>query len=83
MKSQCLKIYLKNRKVFIHVSGITLKDLQERVGLVYEIVKAIGKSQGLPELENPGDIYDVEIVSDYPDYFVDLRNGIIRIITPI
>lgn len=83
MKSQCLKIYLKNRKVFIHVTGMSLKDLIDRPGLVYEIVKAIGKSQGLPDLQEPGDIHDLDIVSEYPDYFVNLNEGIIRIINPI
>jgi hypothetical protein len=83
MKSKCLKIYLKNRKLFIHVTGMDLTDLQERIGLVYEIVKAIGKSQGLKDLMEPGDIHDVGVVTDDPDYFVILKEGRINIINPI
>jgi hypothetical protein len=83
MKSQCLKISIRNRKVFLHITGMPVRDLLDRPSLVYEILKTLGKSQGLPDLMNPGDIYDLNVVEEYPDYFIVLKNGTISIMNPI
>lgn len=67
----------------MHIAGMPLKDLLDRPSLVYEILKTLGKSQSLPELMNPGEIYDLDIVEECPDYFIVLKDGTIGVFNPI
>lgn len=80
MKTNCLKVYVKRRKVFLAIYGMPLKELLENYGLIYEILKTIGQKMNDSELINPEEISGACVESEYPDYAVKVDKGDIKII---
>ena len=80
MKTDCLKVYVKRKKVFLLVYGISHADLMKNYGLIYEILKTIGKKMSVPELMEPEDIGGVSIEKEFADYVVEVKNGNIKIL---
>lgn len=80
MKTDCVKVYVKRKKVFLAVYGINQKELLENYGLIYEILKTIGKRMSVPELLEPEDIGGVSIETEFPDYVIKVDKGDIKII---
>lgn len=78
--NKCLKVKIKQKKVWILVLGCPCEELLSNQSLVYEILKTIGHQMGIDYLKELEDFSDVQIESEHPDFVVKVCNGKIDVV---
>lgn len=78
--TDCIKVRLKNKKIWILVLGYPLKSLLNDHSLVFEIIKTIGQKMNIDYMKNSEEFHELDIENEHPDFVVRLKDGIIEVI---
>lgn len=78
--NKCLRITVNGKRHWFYIIGCDLNELSHNMGLIFEIVRTIGLSQGIESLKNPEEIVDVKIEQEHPDFIVKVYHGQIEVV---
>lgn len=78
--NKCLRVTINGKRHWFCIIGCDLNELSKNRGLIYEIVRTIGLSQGIESLKNPNEIIDVKIEQEHPDFIVKVHKGQIDVV---